>query len=255
MDEYPAIAFWQNLDYHDQRVRLLPGSENGAAGRNLFGLGFCRYDGQGNPPASTRNARFDRIVHGPDRDTSVFIADVTTTLSTVSISFINFPNDPDWGLTANPCWPSTLVDDPGFALLTGDPWYFDYPQRDATKKAYAIPPPLALTQNNPPRPGYQKRFISSGEAVIALATNNVTQGGLEGLERLADQDIQLCVKDDSAGELRAFGKSLSIPKPHEAGPTTEVSHSPPATTMIAPEAGSGVHVAPEATAMPTGGSE
>ena len=67
---------------------------------------------------------FDRLVHGPDRDTSIFTASVTTTLSTVSIRFDAYPHQPDFGLTANPCWPATLVDDPGFALLNSDAWYF-----------------------------------------------------------------------------------------------------------------------------------
>ncbi|KAL8826184.1 MAG: hypothetical protein Q9191_003962 [Dirinaria sp. TL-2023a] len=260
-DEYPPIGFWQNLDIHEQRIRMNPQNQNGPAGAALFGLGFCRFDGQGNPPVSTRNPVFDHMIHGPDRDTSVFLADVTTTLSTVSIRFDRFPNDPDWGITANPCWPSTLIDDPGFALLTSDPWYLDYPQRHQGAAAYAKAPPAALTQNNPPRPGYQKRFIDAGEEVLALIAANMTE---EALERLAGQGIDICVDEECAGKLktdgspfRGFGSqfSSSMPKPHDAEPTTEASRSPPTPTSMAPEAGSGIQVALEATAMPSGGSE
>lgn len=49
--------------------------------------------------------------------------DLTVTLSTVHINFVRMPGFADDGLTENPCWPSTVIDDPGFALLTDDPWY------------------------------------------------------------------------------------------------------------------------------------
>ncbi|GJC97768.1 hypothetical protein ColKHC_06594 [Colletotrichum higginsianum] len=40
----------------------------------------------------------------------------------LSIQFANMGNmPPDFGITANPCWPRTLVNDPGFALLKDDP--------------------------------------------------------------------------------------------------------------------------------------
>ena len=152
IDEYPPAVFWQDQDIHDQWVRLNPGAQNGAAGAALFGAGFCHYDNQGKPPARTENARFDRLVHGPNRDTSMFTADVTTTLSTLLIRFEAFPNEEDWGLTANPCWPSTLIDDPGFALLNSDQWYINYPQRrQIATNLYPGAPPLAYTQSNPPK--------------------------------------------------------------------------------------------------------
>lgn len=66
------------------------------------------------------------------------------------------PNDPDDGLTANPCWPSTLVDDPGFALLTDDLWYVKEPQRQQYTALYRNDPPFAYTMGNPPINGYQR---------------------------------------------------------------------------------------------------
>lgn len=260
-DEYPPIGFWQDQDIHSQWVRMVPRSQNGPAGAALFGLQFCRYDGQGNPPASTRNARFDRLVHGPNRDTSIFIADVTTTLSTMSIRFDNYPHDPDFGLTVNPCWPSTLVDDPGFALLNSDEWYLDYPQRQRTAIiSYPQPPPLALTQNNPPRPGYQKRFIEQLDKVLAFSERNTTQELLE--EYLTKLGIDNCLSEDCVDELRGirdsprnFGspKISSLPKPCEAEPTAVDTFPSSTTITTAPKAGSGMQSALESVPKPTQG--
>lgn len=162
-DEYPPIAFWQGQDIHSQYVRMVPGAQNRAAGAALFGLNVCNYEvrkGVSYAPVVTRNPRLDQVVRGPGRETSIYTAEVTTTLATLSIRFNAYPNQPDFGLTANPCWPSTLVDDPGFALLISDPWYSAHSnaQRRQTARLYSNPPPLAFTQNNPPRAGYQKRI-------------------------------------------------------------------------------------------------
>ncbi len=96
------------------------GAENEAIGAALFDLRFCCFDGQGKPPSVTREARLDRLVHSTNRDTEVSTADVTTSLSTVSIRFDTFPNQPGFGLTANPGWPSTLITNPRFTLPDSD---------------------------------------------------------------------------------------------------------------------------------------
>jgi hypothetical protein len=59
--------------------------------------------------------------------------------------------DPD-GLKKNPCWPSMIVpNDPGFALLTNDPYYkMSNPSAAATAADYALPPPLAITSGKTP---------------------------------------------------------------------------------------------------------
>jgi hypothetical protein len=54
------------------------------------------------------------------------------------------PNDPDYGLKINPCWPSRIVpNDPGFALLTDDSYYERLPGllQSLTISNYAKPPP------------------------------------------------------------------------------------------------------------------
>ena len=263
-DEYPPIGFWQDQDIHSQFIRMVPKTENGDAGAALFALGFCRYDGNGRPPASTRNARFDRIVHGPDRDTEVSTADVTTTLSTVTISFNAMPAQADDGITANPCWPSTLVDDPGFALLTDDPWYFapGNDQRRLANRAYANPPPLALTQNNPPRPGYQKRFLDLLDMDLALDEGNTTQKLME--DYLSELGMK-CSSTNCVDELKRMKalsldgtspKVHSLPRASEAEPTAADTNLAPAATSTGAMVGGGAaQLALDSFQKPTGRTE
>lgn len=219
-DEYPAIAFWQDQDIHSQYVRMVPRTQNGPAGRSLFGLNVCHYDGNGIPPASTRNAQYDRLVHGPDRDTEVSTADVTLTLATVLIRFDAYPNQPDFGLTANPCWPSTLVDDPGFALLNSDPWYSaqSNAQRHQTADIYSNPPPLAVTQNKPPRAGYDKRGLEVLDP--NLISNEAGSAPPKGLSIPRANEVETTAADTAGAASTAamvgggVGSELdSIPKP------------------------------------------
>ena len=259
-DEYPPAAFWQDQDFRGQYIRMLPQIQNGPAGAALFGLGFCGYDGQGNPPASTRNARLDRVIHGPGRDTSVYTADVTTTLSTVVIRFAAMPNDPDYGLTANPCWPSTLVDDPGFALLTDDYWYREprNNQRQQANAMYAHPPPLSLTQNNPPRAGYQKRSFH----LPGIDERNITEKLVE--EYLAEVGIRKCRSTHCVDELKemkilsadsASPKVHSLPRASEAEPTAADTNLAPTTTSPAAMVGRGAQRALDSMPKPTGPME
>ncbi|KAL8726295.1 MAG: hypothetical protein Q9166_006797 [cf. Caloplaca sp. 2 TL-2023] len=248
-DEYPPIGFWQDQEIRDQRVRMVPQAQNGPAGAALFGLAFCRYDGQGNPPASTRNAASDRLVHGPGRDTEIWTAEVTTTLSTLSISFAAYPQQPDYGLTANPCWPSTLINDPGFALLTNDPWYLLNPQYAGNTHLYPNPPPLAYTQNNPPRPGYQKR------AVLPYDEHNDTERRLQdSFQRVRAQEY---IDEDFAEEPRTikfppiYRSPSKAPNIVDAMPTPAVlATSFPVTEPL--KAGSGLQSALDAIPKPTG---
>jgi hypothetical protein len=62
---------------------------------------------------------------------------------------------PDFGITANLYWPSKLVpDDPGFALLTDDPWYRCGNNRGAYTKYYKDPPLPQFTNGKQNRPTY-----------------------------------------------------------------------------------------------------
>lgn len=228
-DEYPPIAFWQGQDIHDQYIRMIPSKQNGGAGQ-LFGLDICSYRtirGLALPPATTRRVpQEDRVVHGPGRDTSIYAVRVTTTLRTLSLRFDRYPNQPDFGLTANPCWPSTLVDDPGFALLVSDPWYHDYPQRRVIASLYSNAPPLAYTLNNPPRAGYEKRIPRPLEM-------NLISDGADG----------------------APPNEPSMPRANEAEPTTVDANPAPTVASTAATVGGGGLSALGASPKPTRGFE
>lgn len=63
------------------------------------------------------------------------------------------------GLTANPCWPSSLIQDPGFALLTNDAWYDTQPALKAlvAQHLYLNPPDAAYTSGKIYRSHWNKR--------------------------------------------------------------------------------------------------
>ncbi|KAK4555185.1 hypothetical protein LTR86_007481 [Recurvomyces mirabilis] len=152
-DEYPPAAFWWDRDEDDVLIRLLPGLQNGGAGNSLFGnqAFICGYDNKnGLSPRSTRNLRSDREVVNANRRTIIETMDLTITLSTLELGFLGTAAYPDYGIVQNPCWPSTVVNDPGFALLT------DNPQYGASTHLYEDDPPVAATQGKY-RAGYQKR--------------------------------------------------------------------------------------------------
>lgn len=243
---------------------MVPQNQNGPAGAALFALGFCRYDGNGRPPAATRNAHFDRVEHGPDRDTEFSTADVTTTLSTVGIRFNAMPAQPDDGMTANPYWPRTLVDDPRFALLTNHPWYFDVgnDQRRQANGRYAIGPPLALTQNNPPRPGYQKPFLDLLDMDWASNKENTTQKLME--DYLSELSIDCrgasCVDELEKMEVLSLDctspKTHSLPGASEAEPTAaDTNSAPAATSTAAMVGGDAAQLALDSIPKPTGRTE
>lgn len=211
-----------------------------------------------------RNSRFSArsILFQCDRDTEVWTADVTTTLSTVSIRFNAFPNQPDFGLTANPCWPSTRVNDPGFALLNSDPWYFGpgNNQRHQTALAsYPNPPPLGLTNGNPPRPGYKKRFLDPLDMDMTIDEGNTTLALTE--EYVAGRlGIHECRSSNCVDEMKQMKVSsvyivppASMPRASEAEPTAADTHSVSVSTSTARMAGGGVHLVLGSLPKSTGG--
>ncbi|KAK1990159.1 hypothetical protein LX36DRAFT_686164 [Colletotrichum falcatum] len=76
---------------------------------------------------------------------------------------------PDFGITANPCWPKTLVDDPGFALLTNDPWYRQGNNRGVFTQFYdnkpgPFPGRRALDELDPGKRSPAKLVIREGNS-------------------------------------------------------------------------------------------
>lgn len=199
-----------------------------------------------------------------DRNTALSLADVTTTFSTLMIRFDAYLNQPDHGLTANPCWPSTLVDDPGFALLNSDPWYYapaNAQRHQIALRYYPAPPPLVVTQNNPPRQGWKTRSIGLvGVDLILVEGNSTTKLTGEGLDQLflhgcEDADCVEWLKQVKILPVASISSSISSsPMPNGAIPTAADTNGPAATSTASMVGGS-VQGAFELIAKPTGSIE
>ena len=150
-DEFPPAAIWQA---RDKRVwiRLLPGTLNGSAGQLFKGC-------PGKVKLSTLGENRGPPVKVGCRDRVVVTETVQPIDTVIVIKFKNMPAIDDAGLMENPCWPSTLVDDPGFALNANDPWYQESPNRGRRvyKKYYPNPPEAQFTQGKVNKPGWGKR--------------------------------------------------------------------------------------------------
>lgn len=141
-DEYPPADIWQARDKRTW-IRLLRKKENGGAG-NIW-KGVC-------PPDLVRETRDVRSLSQEVigcRTTTVYEGTVYATQTVFEMDFDNMDKmPPDYGITANPCWPATLgLGDPGFALLTDDAWYGREPGRDtngALRRGYAKEPGAAV---------------------------------------------------------------------------------------------------------------
>lgn len=88
----------------------------------------------------------------------------TSTLRTMyNMLQVQFPNNPaypgdPWGVRANACWPSTLTNDPGFALFPEDPWYDSHQQlRRSGRASYHTTSAFAVTNGKVNQPGWNRR--------------------------------------------------------------------------------------------------
>ncbi|EUC34226.1 glycoside hydrolase family 18 protein [Bipolaris zeicola 26-R-13] len=116
-DEYPGAAIWQARD-DSVWIRLIPRADNAAAAHLFAG---CP-DAEEEEFVRERSITTTVLACGSTRD--VWQKTYRKMEVVMSINFNNMQNmPPDFGMTANLCWPETLVNDPGFALLTDDPWY------------------------------------------------------------------------------------------------------------------------------------
>ncbi|KAH8799635.1 glycoside hydrolase family 18 protein [Xylogone sp. PMI_703] len=118
-DEWPPFHFYQGRS--GAFIRLLPGSQNIGAGQGWSG--FCQF-----PPASSVTVQPLGVEDHGNYLLARFSEYRTTTYNVMSYTWGPLPALHDSGLTDNPCWPSTLTNDPGFALLWRDPWYRLHPE-------------------------------------------------------------------------------------------------------------------------------
>jgi hypothetical protein len=109
----------------------------------------------------------------------------------------------DDGLSVNRCWPSTLVpNDPGFALLTDDPWYQNHAAAAISTYLYSAAPPNAVTSGKskyrtlPNRPWIAARSIHLLDVMLGNATSlalgplpsTIGADGSDQVERELDVD-------------------------------------------------------------------
>ncbi|KAK0100840.1 hypothetical protein ONS95_007287 [Cadophora gregata] len=218
-DEFPPAAFNQGSLVPQQYIRFNPGSQNAGAG-SIFGLRFCQFDASGKLPEDRLNARYvsDRVVGGLKR--KVYHYTARTTRSKVVIEFDAAVRDPDGvaGLHDNPCWPENLVEDPGFALLTNDPYYLGHPaEARYGKKNYGglIPQDVldsAAAAGHASRAGYEKRDDASHN----LNPDAWVYNDGNRTRRLTDTELQeklgilRCRAADCKDEMRALGIETAI---------------------------------------------
>ena len=154
------------------------------------------------------------------------------------------------GLEANPCWPERLLQDPGFALLTDDPYYLAH--LDASVYAHNNYPdqiPQNMLKGNSPQPGYRKRdsnqhtldpdnwVYSDGNSSRPVTEEELNQ--VLGIER--------CSSGDCEKEMHKLGvETAVVVEPSEAaslGPkatrNAPAEPTPEATTTPGLEASAG----------------
>lgn len=239
-DEYPPADIWQGRG-GQQWIRLIPRADNGGAGPALFGGNICS-----NPPrSSTVGSHLVRQWRQGNKETESWQRTVEITRSVLVLHFANMQPWADDGLRENPCWPSTLVNDPGFALLTQD-------ERNdvnalAQLAAYARPPSLQVTQGKQNKPGYfRKRDASSDDrfdpSEIVFDDGNFTRPATDQ-ELFKEFSFLRCQDKDCDADRKVLGiESAIIVATARDEPTTATASTtlanPIATMQDARQAGS-----------------
>lgn len=101
------------------------------------------------------------------------------------------PDLPNDGLNDNPCWPSGLVpNDPGFALLTNDPWYDNHPKQAATAAHYHEPPSHAVLAkgNRPTKRSLRQKELQRRISEQGLSLDNTSSD--HSYDEVEDDDIE-----------------------------------------------------------------
>jgi len=227
-DEFPPAIIWQGRN-NNQWIRLIPGADNGGAG-SLF-RGVC----QDPPDSHTTNLEHIGDENNGCRSTEHYRVTKVITRPVLTLAFEGMPAFADDGITDNPCWPSTLINDPGFALLLEDPWYNFRPNyRALGRRSYAAPPGAFYTQGKVNRPGYNKKrdSISVNDNVdpddIVVNEGNSTRKATDE-ELLEHFGYLRCSDKDCSAEKEALGmESVIIRGP----PKTSVPDATAVTTAV-----------------------
>ncbi|SPQ21515.1 573ac707-bdbf-4043-aed7-ea8e4da8fe9b [Thermothielavioides terrestris] len=236
-DEFPPAVIWQGRDGSRAPavwIRFLPGAQNLGAGQ-LFN-GVC----DDRPPVQTLNRRMVNHDYNACPPWESWTSTLRTQYNVLELQFVNtpsYPGDP-WGLRANPCWPSTLIDDPGFALFLEDPWYNNNKAKRAYGRAnYPDPPPPAVTQGKVNHPGWNRKrsgaadgaddevFVDPDELVVVdgNSSRRITEDELRehyGIVRCRDPE---CRAEQLAAGVQS---ALTLLPPRTAPPAAPAEATP-----------------------------
>ncbi|OBT76329.1 hypothetical protein VF21_03328 [Pseudogymnoascus sp. 05NY08] len=153
-DEYPPDIVWQGRDNSLNFVRLIPSSAN-IVGAALF-AGIC--DNYADFETSIKNRQAYRVEVNRCRTTHWYTVTRESTVPALSLEFVGLAGYADAGMAENLCYPSVLVDDPGFALLTNDKYYNAHLEDKAYNRVYADEPVGIVTAGHVNNPGWNKRW-------------------------------------------------------------------------------------------------
>ncbi|KAK2047634.1 hypothetical protein LZ31DRAFT_608928 [Colletotrichum somersetense] len=229
-DEYPPAAIWQGRDMR-QWIRLVPGSQNEGAG-SLFGR-VCPAKYRMSPE---QGRRLLSVKRNCKRNVSKFVVTRTATTRVMRMRFTNMADAnrlADDGITDNPCWPQTLIDDPGFALMTNDPWYNAHPTNKRFTRLYRNAPPATLTRGKTNRPGFDKRDGDDFDPAtfdpedVWVDEGNSTRKATDE-ELLEDLGFLRCENGDCDSKLGELGvSSLPLLNPSTTVPIDVVAAATP----------------------------
>ncbi|CAN9115600.1 unnamed protein product [Alternaria alternata] len=199
-DEYPPAVIWQGRD-RDVWIRFLPDGQNLAAG-NLFNR-IC----DDSVTVLTEKRLDRRVVCDGGKVIEYWDHTLTTKRQIFSMEFSNMPNGiVDQGITANPCWPKDLVDDPGFALMTNDPWYDREANRPRKRHTanYKEENPAALGYPPGPAALKMKRGLGLGPEDLYVEEGNSSRKPTEE-ELRTNFGLVRCQGDDCESEMKQLG--------------------------------------------------
>ncbi|KAL3472712.1 hypothetical protein BJX99DRAFT_262030 [Aspergillus californicus] len=207
-DEWPPAHFQQG--HPEGYIHLLPGSQNGGVANSGLGgwKGFCKY-----PPEKQV-----KVEGGPIQVVGdiIYVTSITSSITTINVmdySFFNMgaPQADEWLLTDNPCYPSTLTQDPGFALLTWDPYYGGVPPRLPYSE-----PPTALYTSGKTKPSKRDwfsedaypHFVTDGQTDKILVDEGNSTREATDEEMLQHFGLLKCRTKDCAEELDEHDRAV-----------------------------------------------
>ncbi|MCJ1311628.1 hypothetical protein MMC25_005301 [Agyrium rufum] len=194
------------------------GQNGGVTNSKISGWkGFCKY-----PPDQEVNTEGGPINYvGSTVYTTIYYS-TTITLNVMDYSFTKLspPAGDAWALTTNPCYPSILTKDPGFALLTWDPYY----GRVNNPLPYSVPPtPYYANGKTKPSKRCLDRFNDAGEeflfdeynSIVLVDEGHSTRKALES-ELRQHFNLATCKTRDCEAELAEWAELEQVLR-EEAG--------------------------------------